>query len=457
MNLRPWMSRRFVVAALALAGLFVLLLTAMSQLIANEGKFSGDISEDVVWFASQGQYEAIRLADALSLYGAGKVSHDDLVMRFDLLDSRILLFEQGDARRQVAALGFAEKMGHVRVMLDDTGLGLGKLAPGDDAGLSTLHAGALALAQTLRDLANAGVLHRRDSEADQRDDRRQILFEILGLLVATGIAGVFVGGVLVGDQRNRVRTEAALERERQVSRLHRAFTSVVSHQFRTPISIIDASAQRMIRRGAAMTGEEIVARAEKIRHACLRLTRLMESTLNAARLEQGEIRFNPRPTDLARLIAAIRDSQPEEDQARLELDLDALPVPVLVDRTLIEQAIQNLVSNALKYSPVDRPVRIRGETRDGDIALTVTNSGVGIPADEIASVFTRFFRARTAEGIPGTGIGLNFVAEIIALHGGQAQVESVEGGGSTFTLRFPWRRPEAEAAAAPLAAPERMD
>src|SRR5690606_25042481 len=166
---------------------------------------------------------------------------------------------------------------------------------------------------SLRTMANAALFGRRDSDAATGQRRQETLFQVLGTLIATMAAGLLMAGILVRDHANMVSAQSALERERQVSRLHRAFISIVSHQFRTPLAIIDASAQRMIRRGAEMDTEELASRAEKIRAACLRLTRLMESTLNAARMEEGEIALNLRSVDLVKLIDNVLDSQPEED------------------------------------------------------------------------------------------------------------------------------------------------
>jgi two-component system, OmpR family, sensor histidine kinase SenX3 len=113
--------------------------------------------------------------------------------------------------------------------------------------------------------------------------------------------------------------------------------------------------------------------------------------------------------------------------------------------------VQNLVSNALKYSDAESAVLVGGRIEGDDILISVEDRGVGIPADEVDFVSERFFRARTAEGIPGTGIGLHFVSQIMDLHGGRLEVKSAEGKGSTFTLRFPHRRVGEMAMAAPRA------
>jgi signal transduction histidine kinase len=431
------MSRPFLVAALALTVLFVLLLTAVTRLVVNENRLAGEPAEGVIWFSSQGQYEAMRLADTVLLYETGRVGRDELVLRLDLLDSRLDLFEQGQMPRRAAAMGFSDEIASLRPQLQSGRAILQNLKPQDAKAVEQLHDVAQSIAQTMRDFANAGMLDGRQRQDAGRKSRRQILFEVIGYLLATIVAGVLVAIIVVRGLRSTVQAEAALEHEREISRLHRAFTSVVSHQFRTPLSIIDASSQRMLRRGAAMTAEEIATRVSKIRNACQRLTRLMESTLNAARLEQGEITFRQRPCNLRELIVSVCDQQPEEDRNRIECHLDGLPDLVSADSVLLEQAIQNLLSNALKYSDQDTPVVIRGDCLGGNVLISVKDHGVGIPADEITFVSERFFRARTAEGVPGTGIGLNFVSQIMALHGGQCDIESVEGEGSVFTLKFP--------------------
>ncbi|WP_170116484.1 sensor histidine kinase [Devosia submarina] len=442
MNTRPWLSRPFLAAALTLTVLFALLLAAVTRLALNESRLSGGLSEGVIWFSSQGQYEAMRLAGTALLYESNRVPLDELVLRLDLLDSRVDLFEQGQVFRRAEAMGFEDEVATLRPMLDKQRAALETLTPDNTAGITELHATAEAIAQTMRDLANAGMLDGRNRQENVIAQRKQILLEVLGYLVATLVAGVLVAIIVVRGQRSVAHAEAALEHEREVSRLHRAFTSVVSHQFRTPLSIIDASSQRMIRRGVAMSAEEITNRATKIRNACQRLTRLMESTLNAARLEDGEIGYNPRPYDVHQLIASVCENQPEEDQGRIELQLDGLPALVSVDNILLEQALQNLVSNALKYSPSSARVIVRGERRGNEVAIHVQDFGVGIPADEIGFISERFFRARNAEGVPGTGIGLNFVSQIMDLHDGRLDVRSIEGRGSTFSLVLPYRSPE---------------
>jgi len=115
---RPWISRPFLAAALALTVLFVLLLTAVTRLAVNENRLSGEPAEGVIWFSSQGQYEAMRLADAVLLFEAGRVPLDEVVLRYDLLDSRVRLFEEGQMTVRVAAMGYDDEVADMRAMLD---------------------------------------------------------------------------------------------------------------------------------------------------------------------------------------------------------------------------------------------------------------------------------------------------------------------------------------------------
>lgn len=237
--------------------------------------------------------------------------------------------------------------------------------------------------------------------------------------------------------------ENALAREQNLRQLYTDFVSMVSHQFRTPLAIIDSGAQRMLRRGAAMATDEVASRALKIRSAASRLAGLVEATLDAARMDAGEIEFRPQPSNLATIVQEHCERQCELHPARaFRFDLDELPEEVNCDPILIDQVIENMITNALKYSPTDSEIRISGYVDSGNVALSVEDKGVGIPADEMPRVFGRYFRARTAAGVQGSGIGLYVAREIARLHGGDIHVESEEGRGTSVTLNIPLARIE---------------
>lgn len=232
--------------------------------------------------------------------------------------------------------------------------------------------------------------------------------------------------------------EESLERETRLRELYKSFVSMVSHQFRTPLSIVDSSAQRMIRRGKDMSEEEIRERAGKIRMAILRLTRLVSSTLNATKLDAGEIDFAARRCDLGKLIVEACERQKETTpNRRFSIELDRFPDWVSCDPLLIEQVVANLISNAVKYSPPPEPIDIRADVDERWIEIKVSDRGVGFSEDERDKLFDRFFRAKTAVGVEGTGIGLHVARTIARMHGGDVAAFQREGGGSTFVLRIP--------------------
>ena len=233
--------------------------------------------------------------------------------------------------------------------------------------------------------------------------------------------------------------QSALDREREMTSAYRSFVSMVSHQFRTPLAIVDSSAQRLMRRGPDVPADEIAARIGKIRNATSRLTRLVDSVLNAAKLDAGQIEINPAAQDLVRLVSDLCERQRElNPQVGISLIAPDQPVEVSCDGMLIEQVVGNLLSNAVKYSGGASTVEVRIASDGEAVSCSVRDWGIGIPADELGKVFDKFFRARTASGIAGTGIGLNVARQIIQMHGGDIRVESREAEGSVFTFTLPF-------------------
>jgi PAS domain S-box-containing protein len=230
----------------------------------------------------------------------------------------------------------------------------------------------------------------------------------------------------------------ALDRERETTNTYRSFVSMVSHQFRTPLAILDSNAQRMLRQQGSLSERDLSSRISRMRGAIARLTLLVESVLNAARLDAGQIEFRPGSCHLPDLIRDNCERQRElTPNVPIRLHLPEQAPGVYCDSLLIEQVIMNLLSNAVKYSGKDPTVDVMVWVEGARAYCSVRDKGIGIPHDEAAKIFTRFYRARTASGISGIGIGLNFAQKIIQLHGGTIHVQSREGQGSEFTFDLP--------------------
>jgi signal transduction histidine kinase len=236
--------------------------------------------------------------------------------------------------------------------------------------------------------------------------------------------------------------EQALGREKQLNEMQRQFITTASHEFRTPLAIISSTAQRLGRGKAPLTSDELNGRIGRITSAVKRMTDLIDSTLSAEQLDAGAIANHIDDCDLAAIIAEVAAQQQDLSPDHvIACDLRRLPSSLRGDRLMLTQVFANLVSNAVKYSPGGGEVRLDG-WQDGDAAVvTVSDRGLGIDEDDLPRIFQRFFRARTAVGIAGTGIGLNLVQGLVAMHGGTIAVESRKGEGSTFTVRLPLAGP----------------
>jgi len=236
----------------------------------------------------------------------------------------------------------------------------------------------------------------------------------------------------------------ALTKERKLNELQRQFVSMASHEFRTPLTIIDGAAQRLKRRAHtdSLTSEDTLHRTDKIRDAVKRMTQLMESTLMAARMEEGKIKVDIGPCDIGKVVQEVCARHQDIAQTHvIAYELVDLPETIQADTSSMEQVLTNLLSNAVKYAPGAPDIEVMAATSGDQIVISVRDHGIGIDQDDLSSIGERFFRAKTSTGIAGTGIGLNLVKKLVEEHGGTASVESVKGEGSTFTIRLPVEGP----------------
>jgi signal transduction histidine kinase len=246
---------------------------------------------------------------------------------------------------------------------------------------------------------------------------------------------------------NAEELKEALAKEQKLSKLQREFVSMASHEFRTPLAIIDTTAQRMKSRADKnqLTSGDAIQRVEKIREAVKRMTRLMDSTLTAARMEEGKIEIEIGPCDIGGLIREVSERQQEVDEEHIiSCDLDGLPETIQADTGALEQVLANLLSNAVKYAPDAPEIEVKAQAEKDHVVISVRDHGLGIDEDDLNRIGERFFRARTSTGIAGTGIGFNLARNLVEMHEGTISVESKKGEGSTFTIRLPITGPDLE-------------
>lgn len=234
--------------------------------------------------------------------------------------------------------------------------------------------------------------------------------------------------------------ERALLAEQEASSLQKQFISMVSHEFRTPLAIVDGNAQILERRVTELPPEESKRRLKTIRSAVARTVNMMEAVLSSNLLKTGKMDVVRESFSLKNLLRQLCDEQ--IDLARdhkIITDFDSIPEELPLDRKILTLVMTNLLSNAVKYSPRDGAcVQVRAKMVGSDkVQIEVEDNGVGIPVDEIEKVFDRFYRATTSAGISGSGIGLALVKDLVTIHGGIIGIHSEVGEGTCITIQIP--------------------
>ena len=235
----------------------------------------------------------------------------------------------------------------------------------------------------------------------------------------------------------------ALAKERAIVEQQKTFVSMVSHEFRTPLTIIDGNAQILHSRGVVMDKESLQKRTTTIRQAVERLVRLIESILSAHMIDSGKLNTEMKSCDIAAILnAAALDQQDISPRHKIRVALNDMPPLFYGDEKILRQIISNLLSNAVKYSPVDTAdryadVHLRARGENGYVVIEVQDSGVGIPESELPRISTKYFRASTSGGIPGTGLGLSLVRQFVDLHAGQLDIRSTVGVGTVVSVSLP--------------------
>ncbi len=257
-------------------------------------------------------------------------------------------------------------------------------------------------------------------------------------LVAGHIATAVVKARAYQEERRQAEALAELDRAKT------AFFSNVSHEFRTPLTLMLGPLREIAGKADATPLSDLRDVIEMATRNALRLQRMVSTLLDFSRMEAGRLRARFRRVDLVRLtldLASNFEAPMQRVGLGFSVSCDRLSQPVYVDPEMWERIVLNLLSNALKFT-LDGDVRLELTERDGAAVLFVRDSGIGIAAEHLPHVFERFHRVEGLHGRSheGTGIGLALVSDLARLHGGEAWVESVPGQGSVFAVRVPFGR-----------------
>ena len=371
----------------------------------------------------------------------------------DLPFALVYLFEDGGRRaRLAAAAGVGEGQPVSPAVIEVGGLGepwpLGRVGEGAAErvdGLASRFASvpvrpwpeppgsALVLPITDRGLERpigalvVGISPRRALDADYRG-----FLDLVAGQIATAVANARA----YESERRRAEALAELDRAKTT------FFSNVSHEFRTPLTLMLGPLEDALT-GGRLTAEDR-ERIEVAHRSGLRLLKLVNALLDFSRIEAGRLQAVYQETDLAAAtadLASVFRSAIERAGLRLLVDCPPLAEPVWVDRDMWEKIVLNLISNAFKFT-LEGEIEVVLRTVGRTVELAVRDTGVGIPEGEIPQIFERFHRVQGTRGRTheGTGIGLALVSELVKLHGGAVRAESAPGQGSTFTVSVPLGR-----------------
>jgi signal transduction histidine kinase len=228
--------------------------------------------------------------------------------------------------------------------------------------------------------------------------------------------------------------------------MHEEFISAVAHDLKNPLTTVRGQSQllrRRLGRGDTPDVSRLEAGLEGIDNAATRMSRQIDELTDVMRLRAGqEIELQREPADLVALVRqTIESHNPSTERHTIRLESSVDDLVGVWDGPRLERVLDNLLGNAIKYSPRGGEIVVRigreGSGTTEQAVLSVEDSGVGIPASDLPLIFERFRRGANVVSFAGSGIGLAGARRIVALHGGTITAESVEGQGSTFTVRLP--------------------
>ncbi|MHB8877887.1 MAG: sensor histidine kinase, partial [Myxococcaceae bacterium] len=236
-----------------------------------------------------------------------------------------------------------------------------------------------------------------------------------------------------------------LERERakakEIERLKDDFVAMISHDLRAPLTSILAQADLLQHRALKAGDHSFGKSSEIILRSGQRMRAMILDLVDSARLESGQLTLNREPLSACSLLDDLARMLPPDDRKRVQITCPEDFPPVMADRNRIERAVTNLIGNALKFSPMDAPVKVGVRSEGVEAVFSITDQGIGIDPEHLPHLFERFYRARAAQGPAGLGLGLYITRLLVELHGGRLWAETVKGQGSTFSFTLPMARP----------------
>jgi two-component system, sensor histidine kinase and response regulator len=247
---------------------------------------------------------------------------------------------------------------------------------------------------------------------------------------------------LLARVRTHIELKQARERLREMNNEKDEFMGIAAHDLRNPLNVIKGYTEMMIEDAEAMNLREMEDTGRRVLEATTRMAEMVQNLLDANRIERGELKLDLQPTDLVPVIAAVIDAQRPRATAKqqtLHLETDPAAATVLADRGVAVQVLENLVSNAVKYSPAGKDIFIRLASVPGGVRCEVRDEGPGLSAEDQKKLFGKFARlsSKPTGGEHSTGLGLSIVKKMVEAMNGKVWCESELGKGATFFVELP--------------------
>jgi two-component system sensor histidine kinase KdpD len=271
------------------------------------------------------------------------------------------------------------------------------------------------------------------SSASLRPEQRRIL-EAFNYQVALAIEGA-----QVLEQARQAELLEATEK------LQTALLNSISHDLRTPLVSITGALSSLEETGPALDEEVKKSLIETAREEAERLNRLVGNLLDITRLEAGALQLHRQVCDIQELVGSALDQVGNPLKNRqVNVQIPSKVPLVSLDFVLFSRVLVNIIDNALKYSPPDKPIDIQVQVNKHDLEISIADRGEGIPSEDLQRIFDKFYRVQRPDNVSGTGLGLSICKGIVEAHGGSIHAENRRGGGTIFTINVPLERTEAE-------------
>lgn len=428
----------FTLPTLSILAFVGLLVFSLAALLKINDVMRVEAPHNMLWVVSQARASALKLEVTASSYVDGETDKLELKRHHQVFLSRLHLLQQGPQQQEMLAMGYAEKLKDLNLNLPAMDELITELQVGDYSALKQLRQPLKSYSKFLGKVANKAMVVSWDNLGQTLDQARIQLWYILAAMVGILLAGLaLIWHLLMAIRSSKFHAEA-FWREHKNAEMYRNFGAMISHQFRTPLAIIDSSLQRLIRRSAEVTPEEIRQRSNKARQAVARLLQLIESILEAARLEGGQIDSQSNECNVQALVEeCCKRAEEGENTGRLVIQKTFTgELIAYCDPVNTEQIIDNLLSNAMKYSPASTPVVVQLQQNKDWVECIVSNQGALGSELKIDNLFKQYVRGKNAEGIKGLGIGL-YMAKMLALKQQGDILANEESGYVSFCLRLP--------------------